>query len=161
MQNALLHNTVGIEEVEKQGFKKKKKKIFFSLFFLLEDAEPVSQLPPLQKSAQCKRLKGLQQDATHTALSASPEQLRVKLQLPRGARVPQQHTGAQLGGSGGCPASLTWIAFPGWEACADLALCMQPLSGLHPPSRELMRGCGYQRVAAAITNAQRRAWAGA
>lgn len=31
MQNALLHNTVGIEEVEKQGFKKKKN--FFSLCF--------------------------------------------------------------------------------------------------------------------------------
>lgn len=33
MQNALLHNTVGIEEVEKQGFKKKKKRFFSLCFF--------------------------------------------------------------------------------------------------------------------------------
>lgn len=117
----------------------------------------MSQLPPLQKSAQCKRLKGLQQDATHTALSTSPEQLQVKLQLPQGARVPQQHTGAQLGGSRGCPAFLTWFAFLGGEACADHTLCTQPSSCLHPPSRELMHGCGHQHGAAAISDTQRRA----
>lgn len=57
MQNALLHNTVGIEEVEKQGFKKKK--IFFLSVFSsrrCRTSEPAPSLAEIGTVQEAERI---------------------------------------------------------------------------------------------------------
>lgn len=94
-----------------------------------------SRFSLLQRYVQCERLKGIQQDATHTALAVCPEQFRLKLRLPQGARIPNQ-----LRGTGGFPASPAWCASPGGEAGAGLSPVPAAfLPAPHLPSRKLMR----------------------
>lgn len=59
MQNALLHNTVGIEEVEKQGLKKKKKKDFFLSVFSsrrCRTSEPAPSLAEIGTVQEAERI---------------------------------------------------------------------------------------------------------
>lgn len=57
MQNALLHNTVGIEEVEKQGLKKKKD-FFLSVFSSrrCRTSEPAPSLAEIGTVQEAERI---------------------------------------------------------------------------------------------------------
>lgn len=120
------------------------------------------RFPPLQGYAQCKRLKGLQQDATHIALTVCPEQLQYKLQLPQGPS--NQHPGVQLRGTGGCPC-LPHGLHPKEGMLAQIGqLSPVPaafLTPLHPPIQKLRsRDTGIDNDTASLLSQmhRRRVW---